>query len=103
MTPRQIRITPNAWADLRAIEAFLRREAGEGAAQKFSARVFDKLDQLTRFPQTGRSIGRVQPSVRFTTIRPWLIFYEDLSSRNLVLVRRIVDGRRDLRAMTGLL
>lgn len=96
MTGYEVRLAPEAWADLKAIKAYLVREAGEDIADRFSSRVFDRLDVLVMFPKSGRVERRFVRPFRLSAVNPWIIIYEERAADRVIVVRRIVDGRRDL-------
>ena len=48
---------------------------GEHQADKFYNRLFDSLELLVTFPQSGRSAADIYPELRRIEITPYVIFY----------------------------
>ena len=71
-------ISPSASRDLNAIaDYFLERnlEAGERLFQEFNK----KCQNLTQFPNMGRSYGRLKPGLRGLPLDGYIIFYRVIS------------------------
>jgi toxin ParE1/3/4 len=48
---------------------------GEHQADKFYNQLFDSLELLASFPQSGRSANDIYPELRRTEFTPYVIFY----------------------------
>ncbi len=64
------------------------------------ARLNRSLQSLAYMPGIGRKRPNIAGrSVLFHPVSPWRIAYTILPSRDGIYVRRIVDGRRDLKGL----
>jgi len=89
-------ISPSARLDLNQISNyFLSRniQVGERLFQQFN----EKCQQLTQFPQMGRSYAHIRPYLRGLPLDGYIIIYQFLG--NKVEILRIVHGSRDLMAL----
>jgi plasmid stabilization system protein ParE len=93
----RIELARQARADLDDIETYLQREAGLLSTQRMLARISDKIDLLTDFPELGverEDLGHR----RVLLCRPYIIIYRlrPSGADTLLIVLRIVHGARDL-------
>ena len=89
-------ISPLASRDLNAIaDYFLERnlEAGEKLFQKFNK----KCQQLTNFPNLGRSYAGLKPGLRGLPLDGYIVFYRVINDG--VEIVRVVGGRQDLEVL----
>jgi toxin ParE1/3/4 len=89
-------IAPSASRDLNAIsDYFLERnvEAGERLLKEFN----QKCQNLARFPQMGKSYGKIRPDLRGVPLEGYIIFYRVISEGIEIL--RVVSGRQDLETL----
>lgn len=89
-------ISQSASRDLNAIaDYFLERnlEAGERLFREFNK----KCQNLTLFPNMGRSYARLKPGLRGVPLDGYIVFYRVLD--NGVEIVRVVSGRQDLEVL----
>jgi plasmid stabilization system protein ParE len=84
-----------ALADLEAIVAFL-ASANRNAAAKIGHELLDVCESLVLLPDRGAPV-RHRPGLRKLSHRYYLVYYRVDSSRRLVDIVRIWDGRQDPR------
>lgn len=89
-------ISPSASRDLNAIiDYFVEHnvEAGERLLREFTK----KCQNLTRFPNLGKSYSHLREGLRGMPLNGYVIFYQ--MQADAVEVLRVVSGRRDLEAL----
>jgi toxin ParE1/3/4 len=86
-------ITESAYADLEDIENYISQDS-PAIARKFINRIFDKIDQLYRYPMSGKSVPEiVNPSIRELLLNKYRIIYQ-LTDSSQINILRIVHGSR---------
>ena len=91
-----IQILDPAQAELEEIVSLYASLSGAGSAKKIAGRIFDALEQLSRFPLSGppmrdaqlRSLG-----YRFIGVEKYIVIYRFID--DTVIVYHIFDGRSD--------
>jgi toxin ParE1/3/4 len=92
-----------ARADLLDIYLRIGRERRD-AAERFLDRIEEKAISLTTQPRLGVRRSDIRSRTRMLVERPYLLLYEtipdtDVGPVQTVEIVRVVDGRRDLKAM----
>jgi plasmid stabilization system protein ParE len=87
-----------ALADLEELEIFIADRDGQLRAEGALAHIKARVRNLAFMPRMGRATRGTEPGTRASPIRPWIIYYDPLPGGG-IHVHRIVDGRRDLRAV----
>jgi toxin ParE1/3/4 len=85
-------ITETAFADLEDIENYISQDS-PAIARRFITRIFDKIDQLSEYPQSGKPV----PEFNDNTIRELLLNkYRIIYQFNNVQINilRIIHGAR---------
>jgi len=86
-------ITESAYADLEDIESYIAQDS-PAIARQFISRIFDKIDQLYLYPESGKFVPEIKDqSVRELFINKYRIVYQ-LTGKSTVNVLRIVHGSR---------
>lgn len=89
-------VTELADRDLATIVVYLANEAGAATAGKYFER-FDALyERLTDFPGLGAPRPLLGDEVRISTVPPYVVIYEHHPSENIVMILRIIHGRRNI-------
>ena len=92
---------PEAYDDIDEIRAYIAEDSPE-AADRMVNEIFDRLRQITRFPDQGfRRSHFVSPSLRFVTVRDYLIAYAP--ETNPLWVVAVIHGRRSPRVIAAIL
>lgn len=92
----QLVLTEQADADLAAILIYLAHEAGVATAERY-AREFDALfDRLMDFPHLGAPRTELGPNLRIAIVSPYLAFYDYDAAAGMILILRILHGRRNI-------
>jgi toxin ParE1/3/4 len=74
------------------------------AADRFLERIEEKVTLLATQPRLGRRRSDIRPRTRMPVDAPYLLLYETMPDTDegpvqVVEIVRVVDGRRDLKAM----
>ena len=99
MTDPQIIYSPEARADLLALESYIAANDGEARAELIIGRIDEAILNLAFMPGMGRPRAYLDPDSRAFAVSPWIIVYAVLPDLNGIAVLRIIDGRRDLDTM----
>jgi toxin ParE1/3/4 len=89
------RLSPLAERDLIELWAYVAAESGEGRADHVVEAIVDALDMLARYPRAGRLRRELGLAVRSFPVVGHVIYYRP---SDVLLVARILPGRRDLEA-----
>jgi toxin ParE1/3/4 len=92
----QVVYSPEARADLLAIETYIAVNDGEARAELIIGRLAETILNLAYMPGMGRSRPYLASGARAFSAAPWLIVYDLLPSLDGIVVLRVLDGRRDL-------
>jgi len=88
-----IAITKSALADLEDIENYISLDS-PAIARKFISRIFDKIDQLHTYPESGKYVPEIKDtSIRELLINKYRIVYQ-IADSNKVNILRVVHGSR---------
>lgn len=93
----RVRLTQQARSDLLAISDHL-TEQGGSSADAVLRRIAQRYKQLSLFPNRGTPRPDLLAGVRMLLVERWLVLY--LVGRDAVLILRIVDGARNLSAIS---
>ena len=96
MAVPQVIYSPEARADLLAIETYIAVNDGDMRAELIIGRLDEAILNLAYMPGMGRLRRYLEPGVRAFAVSPWVIVYELLPSLDGIIVLRVIDGRRDL-------
>jgi toxin ParE1/3/4 len=91
----QLRVSPEARDDLDAIWDYLADVRGVKTADRVTARISATYERLAAFPESGRDCTDFGAGIRFTVVKPYLIFYRPGSDG--VEILRVIHGARNLR------
>ena len=89
----EVNISPIADGDLLSIWDFISRE-NLFAAERLLARIGERIESLSRFPERGKPMGHLAFGARCLIESRYLIFYRILDDN--VEVVRVVHGSMDL-------
>jgi toxin ParE1/3/4 len=95
---RILRITEPAQQDLDEIWSALEPYGVDIADQCLNA-IQRKFLQLQQFPGLGRSREDLAPGLRSVIVRDVVVLYRSIEG--LVIISRVIHGRRDLRGIVG--
>ncbi len=91
---RPILWTGPALADLREIREWVERDSPD-AARRFAAKIRERVDELARFPSSGRVVPEIGiDRYREIIVRPYRVIYE-IRDDDIVILR-VRHSRRDL-------
>ena len=99
MSEPTVEYTDDARADIRELAWYIKERDGERRAASAIERIMHSIDILMTMPRMGRLTRGLEPGSRCFSVRPWNVYYDPLPDAGGVLVHRIVDGRRDLKAL----
>jgi toxin ParE1/3/4 len=86
-------ITDSALIDLEDIENYISQDS-PAIARKFISRIFDKIDQLSTYPESGKPVPEIRnSSIRELLLNKYRIIYQ-LTEDNKINIVRIVHGTR---------
>lgn len=86
-------ITESAYEDLEDIESYISQDS-PAIARKFISRIFDKIDQLYQFPESGKFVPEIKDhSIRELLINKYRIIYQ-LTTKSKISILRVVHGSR---------
>ena len=102
MAEPQVIYSPEARADLLALETYVAANDGEARAELIIGRIDETIFNLAYMPGMGRPRPYLDPGARAFAISPWLIVYAPLPDLEGIAVLRVIDGRRDLDAVFSL-
>lgn len=95
---RKYTIAPEAAEDIKAIRAYLKREAGTRVAQSTINKIRDAFSFLSRTPRAGHSREDLTDAeVKFWSAFSYLIIYK--SETRPIEIVRVLHGSRDLEAL----
>jgi toxin ParE1/3/4 len=80
--------------DLRAVERYLRAEAGDAIADRFIRDIVTKVDSLRDMPARQRRRAKLRPELRAVSISQYMIFYCIEGDR--VRIIRVLHGSRNI-------
>jgi plasmid stabilization system protein ParE len=98
MPQSRLILSDSALADWEDVERYITRKDGPLSAAAVSQRISRSLRVLADMPGIGRRRQNlVRGDVFFHPISPWIVVYTILPDKDGIYIRRIVDGRRDLK------
>jgi toxin ParE1/3/4 len=90
----KIIIRPQANEDIGQIWFYIASESGYERADAFDTKITEKLNELIRFPRSGKPRPELMAGLRSAVVGSYLIFY--LPIKDGIEVVRIIYGGRDL-------
>ena len=98
MTESRLVLSIDALADLAEIQNYIIGQDGEMRATAAMSRLRRALSSVSFMPGIGRKRADIGGrALLFHPVKPWLVAYTILPSNDGIFVRRIVDGRRNLK------
>jgi len=95
MGNRQIKLSDSAFSDLGNIENYI-AEDSPTVAQKFIQRIFERIEQLYDYPESGKVVDEFRNTkIRELVLKRYRIIYEIMSSNELIILR-VIHGSRIL-------
>jgi addiction module RelE/StbE family toxin len=89
----KIVVTESAYSDLEDIEAYISQDSPL-VARRFIAKIFDKIDQLYEFPESGKIVPEIRNrSIRELLLNKYRIIYQ-ITGSTTISILRIVHGSR---------
>lgn len=86
-------ITESAYADLEDIENYISQDS-PAIARKFISKIFDKIDQLYSYPESGKAVPEIMDiTMRELLLNKYRIIYQ-LAENSKINILRIVHGSR---------
>lgn len=86
-------VTESAYSDLEDIENYISQDS-PAIARRFIAKIFDKIDQLYLFPESGKFVPEINDhSIRELLLNKYRIIYQ-LAENSTINILRIVHGSR---------
>ena len=97
------RFTERAETDLSAILQYISEDlSNPSAATAFGRKVFENIDAVRRFPQSGMVVDNpflTDKDVRRVLIDNYILYYKAVDSEKIIYIIRIVYGERLARAL----
>jgi toxin ParE1/3/4 len=85
-------ITETAFADLEDIENYISQDS-PAIARRFITRIFDKIDQLSEYPQSGKPVPEFNDNtIRELLLNKYRIIYQ--FNNGQINILRIIHGAR---------
>lgn len=89
----EIVFAESAWDDLDSITDYISQDSVR-YAQEFSDRLFNRLSQLTEFPESGRTVPEFKnPNLRELILGKYRIVYRTYNSEKIIVLR-IIHGSK---------
>jgi toxin ParE1/3/4 len=92
----RIVFTEAAESDTAFIYADLHAKAGKQTVLKYRALFKSLYERLAGFPDSGAPRPKVGRTVRIGVVFPYIVLYRHVEADDLVIVLRIVHGRRKI-------
>jgi toxin ParE1/3/4 len=89
-------VSLEARADIDSILSYLRLKAGTAVADKYVDGFDAVTERLIEFPGIGSPRSDLGADARVTMIKPYLLIYDHYRDQDLVIVLRVVHGRRKI-------
>ncbi|MGX1101638.1 MULTISPECIES: type II toxin-antitoxin system RelE/ParE family toxin [Bradyrhizobium] len=86
-------VSLRARSDILDIHSYL-AERSPSAADRMLARLSERFDELSEFPQLGPDRSELGPSLRGLLIEGYIAFY--LVETDRIVIVRVLDGRTDI-------
>jgi toxin ParE1/3/4 len=90
----KVQLSIVARADYDEIMDYLRNAGGQAVVDRYQADFFAAFDQIAAFPGSGAPRRNLGATVRLLVLKPYSIYYEGRPKSDVVLVLRILRGRR---------
>ena len=87
-------VAPRARGDLFSIVRHLAKVAGPEIAGRWDDKFWEGIDRLRDFPGVGTRRPRLGRDVWMIVVAPYLIFYRHSACEPLVIILRVLHGRR---------
>ena len=97
MTRPKILFSRRARADLLEIEAYISDRDGQQRGELVIGRLRETIRTLGYRPGIGSSRAYLDRESRAFPVGPWIVIYLPLPALDGIRVRRVIDGRRDLK------
>ena len=89
----KITLTESAWHDLDSITEYIALDSVR-FAQEFSNRIFDKIEQLRDFPESGKVVLEYNNNfIRELVLGKYRVIYRIYSAKTIVILR-IIHGSK---------
>lgn len=92
----KILFTAAAASDAAAIYAELYAKAGQATVLKYRALFARLYRRLAEFPDSGAPRAKLGRNIRISVISPYIILYRHAEADDLVIVLRLLHGRRKI-------
>lgn len=92
MTP--VVVSPRADADVAAMLEHLADLAGPAVARRYNQELDAVFERLAMFPASGARRRSLGSYARIAVIAPYVVVYD--YQDNMVVIVRVLDGRRDI-------
>lgn len=84
-------IAESAYVDLEDIENYISQDS-RAIPRKFINRIFDKIDQLYKYPLSGKPIPEIRnSSIRELLLNKYRIVYQIVDERNIISLESFMD------------
>lgn len=93
-------VTADAEADTTEILAYLQRKAGAPLAERYARRFLAAAQRIVEMPQSGAPRPALGPQSRCVIVPPYVLIYDYDAAEDLLVLLRILDGRRKISADT---
>lgn len=95
----RLRVSTDAENDLAEIVSYLGEHAGPRVAGTYARRIRRTLLRLKEFPKSGALRPELGDVTRIAVISPYILVYDYEVTDDVIVVQRILHGRRDILAL----
>lgn len=89
-------LSDEATNDLVSLAEYLKLVGDDTLAEKILTRFYHLFTLLAHWPDIGRTHKELTGYPRSFTMKPWIVFYEQVGDSESVRILRVLDGRRDI-------
>ncbi len=89
-------LSDEATNDLVSLAEYLELVSDADFSEKILTRFYHLFALLAHWPDIGRTHKDLTGNPRSFTMKPWIVFYEQATDSENVLILRVFDCRRDL-------
>ena len=97
----KVLFSPAARHDLLDLRDFIKQNNGIERASAVIERILSRSEILESFPYSGPARDELIPGTRALIVTPWVTLYRVDVDKNAVEILRVIDGRRNLKALLG--
>lgn len=89
-------VSPEAKTDTFEILNELENKAGAAVSARYAIRFRDIVTRLLEMPESGSPRPALGPNTRCAIVSPYILIYDYIERRELIVLLRILHGRRKI-------